>query len=71
MTSIMKIEDNRDAAKKDSDWSAAPKRIDNRDRQGNDIFGFSNCSDGGVAGKKKIENHQANQTNGNLTYWNK
>jgi hypothetical protein len=68
----MKVEDNRRVGEFSETSSAYRQRYDRRDHQGSDIFGFSNVTDEQAAyGKKKIVHHTANQTNGNLTYWDK
>lgn len=68
----MKIEDNRKKGDFSDTASTINKRIDLRDRQGCDIFGFSNMQDNSAPqGKKRNDGHQAVQTNGNLTYWDK
>lgn len=73
MSSVMKIEDNKRKAEQMDDFGKASKKIDMRDRQGQDIIGFSNYSEGasGAMGKKKVNGHQACQDNGNLTHWEK
>jgi hypothetical protein len=44
-----------------------------RDRQGSDIFGFSNYTEtgNGTSGKRQNYSHQAASNNGNLTHWEK
>lgn len=68
MSSIMKMEENR--GQKQTDEQQAYKRVDQRDRQGSDIFGWKNYSENqGSAGKKTTYTHAAAQNNGNLTAW--
>ena len=69
---VLKIEDNRKQGNFSDTASVVKQRFDYRDRQGADIFNFTN--DNGQAsaqGKRRNEGHQAVQNNGNLTYWNK
>jgi hypothetical protein len=55
---VIKAEDNR--RDNQSQVSSASKRFDYRDRQGNDIFNFSNApADNNANGKKRHENHLA------------
>ena len=69
---VLKIEDNRKNGNFSDAASQVSRRVDLRDRQGVDIFNFSNdYNQAPVSGKKKNEGHQAVQTNGNLTHWDK
>mmetsp|Transcript_48368 Transcript_48368/g.35570 ORF Transcript_48368/g.35570 Transcript_48368/m.35570 type:complete len:175 (+) Transcript_48368:501-1025(+) len=65
---IMKIEDNKVNAGSQSDFGGTAKRIDNRDRQGSNIFAEPS-NDDRAPGKKRYDGHQATRTNGNLTEW--
>ena len=72
ISNILKIEDNRKSVQAHEDFSQPMKKIDLRDRQGSDIFGYTNYAGGSEAGgKRKNTSHQATQNNGNLTYWDK
>lgn len=55
--SVIKVEDNRRDNQSQMS-SASARRFDYRDRQGNDIFNFSNAPDDSSAvGKRKVVNH--------------
>lgn len=72
ISSIIKIEENKRSNQDATDYSGPNKRVDLRDRQGCDIFGFTNHRESAeTAGKRKHNNHAAVQTNGNLTHWDK
>jgi len=68
---ILKIDDNRGVAKPHEDFSSPAKKVDLRDRIGNDIFNFSgqNESEGNYSGKKKNYDHQSSKNNGNVVTW--
>lgn len=72
ISSIIKIEENKRSHQEVNDFNAPAKRVDLRDRQGCDIFGFSNHRESAENyGKRKNTSHAATQHNGNLTYWDK
>ena len=55
---VLKVEENRKNGTFSDTGSVVNKRIDFRDRQGCDIFNFSNVPESNqAAGKKRHENH--------------
>jgi hypothetical protein len=70
ISTIIKVEENKRSAAEET--NGPNKRVDLRDRQGCDIFGWSNHRESAESfGKRRNNDHAAVQHNGNLTHWDK
>jgi hypothetical protein len=66
ISSIIKIEESKNSPVKE--FESPSKKVDLRDRQGCDIFGWSNHTETSDSyGKKRNQEHAATSNNGNLT----